>query len=59
MWASEKVKVVGHGVVTGKWYIAKDSTHAKNEVLYANLTHDFVLIQLNIMEVTNYRHKLL
>lgn len=46
-------------MVARKWYFVKDSTHAKNEVLYANLTHDFVLTHLNIMEVTNNKHKLL
>jgi hypothetical protein len=46
-------------VVVGKWYFANDSTHGKNEVLYANLTHDFVLTQLNIIEVNNNKHKLL
>ncbi len=48
-----QVKGKGNGVVIGKWYFAKDSTHAKNKVLYANLTHDFVLTQSNIMDVTN------
>lgn len=43
----------------GKLYFAKDSSHAKNEVLYANLAHDFILTQLNIVKVTNKKCKIL
>ncbi len=43
----------------GKWYFAKDSSHAKNEVLYASLVCDFILTQLNTIKVTNKKYKLL
>jgi len=40
-------------VAIGKWYFAK------NEVLYVSLAHDSILIQLNIVKVTNKKCKLL
>lgn len=52
-------KLVGHGVAIGKWYFAKDSSHAKNEVLYVSLAHDSILIQLNTINVTNKKCELL
>jgi len=52
-------KLVGHGVAIGKWYFAKDSSHAKNEVLYVSLAHDSILIQLNTVNVTNKKCELL
>ncbi len=54
-----KRKGKGHDVVVGKWYFAKDPKHAKNEVLNASFTHDFVLTRLTITEVTNNKRKLL
>ncbi len=48
--SKRKAKVVGRGVVIGKWYCMKDLAHVKNEILYASLTHDYVLTQLNIIE---------
>jgi azurin len=48
--SKRKAKVVGHGVVIGKWYFMKDLAHVKNEILYASLAHDYVLIQLNTIE---------
>jgi azurin len=48
--SKRKAKVVGHGVVIGKWYFMKNLAHVKNEILYASLAHDYVLTQLNNIE---------
>jgi hypothetical protein len=45
--------------VVGKAFYEKDSTHPKNEVLYASLACNSILSQLNIGKVIHNKYKLL